>query len=101
MRSGSRSSRFRSTRRAPTGLARVDFSRPPISSALRCHSLSKQRSAVPYKPGGRAPSPAYIDDFVSSSDGLRLAKAFMQIENAEMRRRIVNLVQEVAGSHGD
>ena len=55
----------------------------------------------PYKPGGRAPSPAYIDDFVSSSDGLRLAKAFMQIENAEMRRRIVNLVQEVAGSHGD
>jgi transcriptional regulator with XRE-family HTH domain len=55
----------------------------------------------PFRPGGRAPSPAYIDDFVSSSDGLRLAKAFMQIENAEMRRRIVNLVQEVAGSHGE
>jgi transcriptional regulator with XRE-family HTH domain len=55
----------------------------------------------PYKPDGRAPSPTYIDDFVSSSDGLRLAKAFMRIENAEMRRQIVTLVREIAGSDGE
>jgi hypothetical protein len=42
-----------------------------------------------------------INEFVSSEDGLRLAKAFMQIENAELRHRIVNLVQEIAGSDGD
>jgi transcriptional regulator with XRE-family HTH domain len=47
-----------------------------------------------------APSPAYVNEFVSSSDGLRLAKAFMQIENVEMRRRIVNLVQEIAARDG-
>jgi hypothetical protein len=29
-------------------------------------------------------------------DGIRLAKAFMRIENAMLRRRIVGLVQEVA-----
>jgi ethanolamine utilization protein EutQ (cupin superfamily) len=51
-----------------------------------------------FKPDGSAPSPAYINEFVSSEDGLRLAKAFMQIENAELRHRIVNLVQEIAGS---
>ena len=28
-----------------------------------------------YKPDGSAPSPAYIDDFVTTSDGLRLMKA--------------------------
>ena len=43
---GSRSSKCRSTKKARTVLAQVGFSRPPISSALRCHSLSKQRSAV-------------------------------------------------------
>jgi transcriptional regulator with XRE-family HTH domain len=55
----------------------------------------------PYKPEGRAPSPAYIDDFVSSSDGLRLAKAFMRILRPALRQRIVNLVQEIADSQGE
>ena len=33
----------------------------------------------PYKLDGKALSPAYIDDFVSSEDGLRLIEAFMRI----------------------
>jgi transcriptional regulator with XRE-family HTH domain len=45
---------------------------------------------------GKAPSPAYVTDFLTTSDGIRLAKAFMRIENAGLRRRIVSLVQEVA-----
>jgi hypothetical protein len=40
---------------------------------------------------------AQIDDFISNSDGLRLIGAFMRIDNAAMRRRIVMLVQEIAG----
>jgi len=32
-----------------------------------------------YKPDGRAPSPAYVNEFVSSEDGLRLIKAFARI----------------------
>jgi transcriptional regulator with XRE-family HTH domain len=54
-----------------------------------------------FKPDGRAASPAYINEFTSSADGLRLAKAFMRIENAEMRRRIVGLVREIVGSDRD
>jgi transcriptional regulator with XRE-family HTH domain len=39
---------------------------------------------------------AQIDDFISDSDGLRLIGAFMRIDNAALRRRIVMLVQEIA-----
>jgi len=46
---------------------------------------------------GSALSMAQIDDFVSDSDGLRLMRAFMQIDNATLRRRIAMLVQEIAG----
>ena len=35
-------------------------------------------------------------DFVSDLDGLRLISAFMRIDNATLRRRIVMLVQEIA-----
>jgi transcriptional regulator with XRE-family HTH domain len=49
-----------------------------------------------YQPDASAPSPAYIDDFVASEEGLRLAKAFMRLRPA-VRRRIVDLVNEVAG----
>jgi hypothetical protein len=40
---------------------------------------------------------AEINDFISDSDGLRLSRAFMRIDNAAVRRRIVMLVQEIAG----
>ena len=42
-------------------------------------------------------SMAEIDDFVSNPDGLRLIRAFMRIDNAAVRRRIVMFVQEIAG----
>jgi transcriptional regulator with XRE-family HTH domain len=47
--------------------------------------------------GESALSVAQIDDFVSDIDGLRLIEAFMRIDNATLRRRIVMLVQEIAG----
>ena len=42
-------------------------------------------------------SMAQIDDFVSDPDGLRLFDAFMRIDNATLRLRIVMLLQEIAG----
>ena len=48
----------------------------------------------------RARSPAYVSEFVSSSDGLRLIKAFTRIESG-VRRRIVDLVQEIAAADGE
>jgi transcriptional regulator with XRE-family HTH domain len=40
-----------------------------------------------------ATSPAYVDEFVTSYDGLRLMKAFMRIRPA-LRHRIVALVRD-------
>ena len=53
--------------------------------------------AAPHGSHGSALSAAQIDDFVSDSDGLRLIRAFMRIDNADLRRRIVMLAQEIAG----
>ena len=50
-----------------------------------------------YKPAGDALSPTYIDDFVSSADGLRLAQVFMRIPRLALRSHIVALVSEIAG----
>jgi transcriptional regulator with XRE-family HTH domain len=47
--------------------------------------------------GKEAPSPAYISDFLASSDGLALTKAFMRISDPKLRRRIVDLVEQIAG----
>src|SRR3954454_13052184 len=44
-----------------------------------------------------APSPAYVADFLSTTDGLALTKSFMRIKNAKLRRRIVDLVEQIAG----
>jgi transcriptional regulator with XRE-family HTH domain len=51
--------------------------------------------------GGDTLSPAYIDDFVSSEDGLRLIKAFTRIPRPAVRHRIVNLVHEIASGEGE
>ena len=59
-----------------------------------------RRRRGPQKLDKSSPSLAYVNEFISSQDGLRLIKAFMRIENADLRRRIVNLVQEIAGSDG-
>jgi transcriptional regulator with XRE-family HTH domain len=56
---------------------------------------------APHLPGqpkgiGDAPSPEYVADFLASSDGLALVKAFVAIKNTRLRRRIVALVEELA-----
>jgi transcriptional regulator with XRE-family HTH domain len=43
-----------------------------------------------------APSPAYVSDFLATSDGLALTKAFMRIADSKLRRRIVDLVEQIA-----
>jgi transcriptional regulator with XRE-family HTH domain len=51
---------------------------------------------VPLTAGGglsEPSSPAYVSDFLATSDGLALTKAFMKIKDAKVRRRIVDLVE--------
>jgi transcriptional regulator with XRE-family HTH domain len=44
-----------------------------------------------------APSPSYVSDFLATPEGLLLTKAFMRINEPKLRRRIVDLVEEIAG----
>lgn len=43
-----------------------------------------------------APSPTYVNDFLATSDGLNLTKAFTDIKDAKVRRRIVDLIEQIA-----
>jgi transcriptional regulator with XRE-family HTH domain len=47
--------------------------------------------------GAQAPSPAYVSDFLANADGLKLARAFMQIGEAKLRRSLVRLVEQIGG----
>ena len=59
---------------------------PNLPHATRTEGLSE------------APSPAYVSDFLATSDGLALTKAFMRISDSKLRRRIVDLVEQIAGN---
>jgi transcriptional regulator with XRE-family HTH domain len=44
---------------------------------------------------GEAPSPAYVTEFLATSDGLALVDAFRRIKNVSLKRSIVRLVEEL------
>jgi transcriptional regulator with XRE-family HTH domain len=46
---------------------------------------------------GEAPSPAYIADFLATSEGLALVRAFTRIPNIKLRRAIVDMVELIGG----
>ena len=43
-----------------------------------------------------APSPSFVSDFLATSDGLELVRAFTRIEDARLRRAIVRVVEQIA-----
>jgi len=57
---------------------------PAVAGSVRSEGISE------------APSPAYVSDFLATSDGLALTKAFMRIGDTKLRRRIVDLVEQIA-----
>ena len=44
-----------------------------------------------------APSSTHVSDFLATSEGLALTKAYMHIKDAKLRRSIVGLVKQIAG----
>ncbi|WP_430514411.1 helix-turn-helix domain-containing protein [Pannonibacter phragmitetus] len=46
---------------------------------------------------GESQPTSYVVDFLSSSEGLSLNKAFVRIEDPKVRRKIVDLVRALAG----
>jgi len=43
-----------------------------------------------------AASTAYVSDFLATSEGVHLTKAFVRIKSARVRRRIVDMVESMA-----
>jgi transcriptional regulator with XRE-family HTH domain len=41
-------------------------------------------------------SPAYVADFLATSEGLALTRAFTRISDAKLRRSIVDMVEQIA-----
>ncbi len=58
--------------------------------------------AVEHGGGMAEPKAAnYIVDFLSSSEGLQLNRAFVRVKDAKQRRRIIDLVRAMAGEEDD
>jgi len=45
---------------------------------------------------GEGTSPAYVSDFLATSEGLALTRAFTRITDSKLRRSIVDLVEQIA-----
>jgi transcriptional regulator with XRE-family HTH domain len=52
--------------------------------------------------GGFAEGPAsgYVADFLSTAEGVQLMKAFIRVGDANVRRRLVDLVESLGGEGG-
>jgi transcriptional regulator with XRE-family HTH domain len=94
---------FQQVQKYEKGANRIGASRLQAISHILQVPVSFFFDGAPNVPGhisreaGDAPSPAYVSDFLATSDGLALTKAFMGIKNPKLRRRIVDLVEQIAG----
>jgi transcriptional regulator with XRE-family HTH domain len=96
---------FQQVQKYEKGTNRIGASRLQQISLILQVPVSFFFEGAPAPPGrspgsGEAPSPAYVTDFLATTDGLTLVKAFMRIPNAKLRRRIVDLVEEMSGPDG-
>jgi len=93
---------FQQVQKYEKGTNRIGASRLQQISLILQVPVAFFFEGAPPPPGGppgfaEAPSPAYVTDFLATNDGLSLVKAFMRIPNAKLRRRVVELVEEMAG----
>ncbi len=95
---------FQQVQKYEKGTNRIGASRLQQISNILQVPVSFFFEGAPNMPGhvgtaglNEAPSPAYVSDFLATSDGLSLTKSFMKIKSSKLRRKIVNLVEQIAG----
>jgi len=94
---------FQQVQKYEKGTNRIGASRLQQISHILQVPVAFFFEGAPNVPGGTtenldgAPSPAYVSDFLATSDGLSLTKSFMRIKDAKLRRKIVDLVEQIAG----
>ena len=93
---------FQQVQKYEKGANRIGASRLQQISHILQVPVAFFFEGAPQTPGqppanlSEAPSPAYVSDFLATSDGLALTKAFMGIKDAKLRRKIVDLVEQIA-----
>lgn len=93
---------FQQVQKYEKGTNRIGASRLQQISLILQVPVSFLFEGAPPPPGksagfGEASSPEYVTTFLASSDGLKLVRAFTRVPSPALRRRIVDLVEEMAG----
>ncbi len=93
---------FQQVQKYEKGTNRIGASRLQQISLILQVPVSFFFEGAPPPPGkpigfGEASSPEYVTTFLASSDGLKLVRAFTRVPSPALRRRIVDLVEEMAG----
>lgn len=47
---------------------------------------------------GEMPQPSFVSEFMATSEGVQLTKAFVKINDPQIRRRVIDLVEAIAAS---
>src|SRR5947208_3637391 len=82
---------FQQVQKYEKGTNRISASRLQQSAHILQVPVTFFFEGVPHQPGqpkGLGEAPAYVFDFLATSDGLALTKAFMRIKESKLRRRI-------------
>ena len=70
---------------------------PPAFFFDGAPSLEETPGGGPLSLVAEPPSSSYVLDFISTAEGLHLNKAFARIQDAKVRKRIIDLVASIAG----
>lgn len=94
---------FQQVQKYEKGTNRIGASRLQHISQILQVPVSFFFEGAPSQPGrfaspDAASSPAYVADFLATSDGLSLTKNFPKINSQKLRRRVVELVEQMAGA---
>jgi transcriptional regulator with XRE-family HTH domain len=87
---------FQQVQKYEKGMNRVSASRLQHMSQILQVPVPFFFEGAPGGSAGTAESPSFVNEFLATSDGLALTKAFMRIENAKLRRLIVGIVEDCA-----
>src|ERR1700680_1573014 len=95
---------FQQVQKYEKGTNRIGASRLQQISIILQEAVSFFFEGAPTVPSGgtrhestgSAPSAAFVSDFLATSDGLALTRAFTRISDSKLRRRIVDLVEQIA-----
>jgi len=92
---------FQQIQKYEKGTNRVGASRlQAMSDALDVPvSYFFPESSATAHPGMKEESATFMMDFMSTSEGLDLTRAFTRIKNAKVRRKVVELVRTLAEDH--